>query len=81
MGRAVAVLPQGAVLFQLVAKSGFDATKFAAERETTRTELKRQETARLEEAMYQHARHLEFEEAARVRDRLAALKERLFVSA
>jgi excinuclease ABC subunit B len=39
------------------------------------------EIARLEEQMYQHARNLEFEEAARVRDRLAALKQSLFASA
>ncbi len=50
------VLPQGAVLFQLVAKSGFDAAKFAAEREATRTELKRQETARLEESVLKQRR-------------------------
>ena len=30
--------------------------------------------------MYRHAKNLEFEEAARVRDRLLALKERLFVT-
>ena len=39
------------------------------------------EIARLEEQMYLHARNLEFEEAARVRDRLAALKQTLFASA
>ncbi len=39
------------------------------------------EIARLEEQMYLHARNLEFEEAARVRDRLAALKQGLFASA
>jgi peptidyl-prolyl cis-trans isomerase D len=50
------VLPQGAVLFQLVKKSGFDAARFAAERETTRDELKRQETARLEEAVLRELR-------------------------
>ncbi|HMV72332.1 MAG TPA: helicase-related protein, partial [Pseudomonadales bacterium] len=38
------------------------------------------EIARLEEQMYRHAKNLEFEEAARVRDRLLALKERLFVT-
>jgi excinuclease ABC subunit B len=36
------------------------------------------EIARLEERMYQHAKNLEFEEAARVRDQLAILKEQLF---
>lgn len=39
------------------------------------------EIAALEQQMYQHARNLEFEEAARIRDRLAALKEQLFASA
>ena len=38
------------------------------------------ELARLEEQMYRHAKNLEFEEAARVRDRLLALKEQLFVA-
>jgi len=38
------------------------------------------EIARLEERMYQHARNLEFEEAARVRDQLAEMKQRLFAS-
>ncbi len=32
----------------------------------------------LEEQMYQFARDLEFEEAARIRDQIAALKERHF---
>jgi excinuclease UvrABC helicase subunit UvrB len=31
--------------------------------------------------MYQHARNLDFEEAARVRDRLVSLKEQLFAGA
>jgi excinuclease ABC subunit B len=39
------------------------------------------EIARLEERMYQHARNLEFEQAARVRDQLVELKQRLFASA
>jgi len=38
------------------------------------------EIKRLEQAMYQHARNLEFEEAARVRDRLGKLRERSLVS-
>ena len=37
------------------------------------------EISRLEDAMYAHARDLEFEEAARIRDQLSALKEQLFV--
>src|SRR5690625_5186488 len=38
------------------------------------------EIAQLEERMFQHARDLEFEEAARLRDELAALKQGAFVS-
>jgi excinuclease ABC subunit B len=34
----------------------------------------------LEEQMYQHARNLEFEEAARCRDQLKALRDRLFIA-
>jgi len=36
------------------------------------------EIKRLEKAMLDHARNLEFEQAAQVRDQLATLKERLF---
>ncbi|MCX7901727.1 MAG: excinuclease ABC subunit UvrB [Burkholderiaceae bacterium] len=36
------------------------------------------EIRRLEKAMYEHARNLEFEKAARVRDQLAALRARVF---
>jgi peptidyl-prolyl cis-trans isomerase D len=50
------VLPQGAVLFQLVAKSGFDTARFAAERETTRAQLKEQETERLLAAVLRELR-------------------------
>jgi excinuclease ABC subunit B len=49
--------------------------------EDMRPEEVSREIARLEDAMYQHAKNLEFEEAARVRDQLAALKEVLFASA
>jgi excinuclease ABC subunit B len=38
------------------------------------------EIKRLEQAMYQHARNLEFEEAAKIRDRLGKLRERSLVS-
>ena len=38
------------------------------------------EIKRLEQAMYQHARNLEFEEAAKMRDRLGKLRERSLVS-
>ncbi|MGB1158193.1 MAG: excinuclease ABC subunit UvrB [Porticoccaceae bacterium] len=38
------------------------------------------EIKRLEQAMYQHARNLEFEEAAKVRDQLGKLRERSLVS-
>ena len=36
------------------------------------------EIKRLEKLMFEHARNLEFEKAARVRDQLATLKERAF---
>ena len=36
------------------------------------------EIKRLEKLMFEHAKNLEFEKAARVRDQLAALKERVF---
>jgi len=49
--------------------------------EDMRPEEVSREIARLEDAMYQHAKNLEFEEAARVRDQLAALKEVLFAGA
>ena len=39
------------------------------------------EISRLEQQMYEHAKNLEFEQAARVRDQLASLKEQLFASA
>jgi peptidyl-prolyl cis-trans isomerase D len=50
------VVPQGAILFELVTKSGFDAAKFASERETTRAEIRREETARLEGAVLRKRR-------------------------
>ena len=44
-------------------------------------ELSERETAKriqqLEKQMFEHARNLEFEQAARLRDQLAQLKERL----
>jgi len=58
------VLPQGALLFELVAKSGFDAAKFASERETTRAELRREETARLEGAVLRKRREESWDEDA-----------------
>ncbi len=39
------------------------------------------EIKRLEKVMFEHARNLEFEKAARVRDQLAVLKERVFGAA
>jgi excinuclease ABC subunit B len=39
------------------------------------------EIKRLEKAMLEHARNLEFEQAARLRDQLAALKRQAFGSA
>jgi excinuclease ABC subunit B len=38
------------------------------------------ELKRLDEKMYQHARNLEFEEAAQVRDEIGKLRERSLVS-
>ena len=42
--------------------------------------LLKKEIARLEDLMYKHAKDLEFEEAAAFRDRVAELKESLFMS-
>jgi excinuclease ABC subunit B len=55
----------------------------AAERQQAQFEVLGEKAAakeikRLEKQMLEHARNLEFEKAARVRDQLAALKERLF---
>ena len=55
----------------------------AAEREQARYEVLGEKAAakeikKLEKLMLEHARNLEFEKAARVRDQLAALKERVF---
>jgi len=40
----------------------------------------RKEINLLEDLMYKHAKNLEFEEAAAHRDRVTALKEKLFMS-
>ena len=61
-------------------KSGADAPRHAAAEDLRPGQVSK-EIAALEQQMYQHARNLEFEEAARIRDRLAALKEQLFASA
>ncbi|HWS75409.1 MAG TPA: excinuclease ABC subunit UvrB [Quisquiliibacterium sp.] len=55
----------------------------AAERQQAQFEVLGEKAAakeikRLEKQMLEHARNLEFEKAARVRDQLAALKERIF---
>jgi excinuclease ABC subunit B len=55
----------------------------AAEREQARYEVLGEKAAakelkRLEKQMLEHARNLEFEKAARVRDQLAALKQQVF---
>jgi peptidyl-prolyl cis-trans isomerase D len=41
------VVPQGAVLFEVVARQGFDPARFAAERDSLRDELRQEETERL----------------------------------
>ena len=61
-------------------KSGGDTPRHAAAEDMRPGQVSK-EIAALEQQMYQHARNLEFEEAARIRDRLAALKEQLFASA
>ncbi len=61
-------------------KSGADSQRHAPAEDLRPSQVGK-EIAALEQQMYQHARNLEFEEAARIRDRLAALKEQLFASA
>ena len=61
-------------------KSGGDTPRHAAAEDMRPGQVSK-EIAALEQQMYQHARNLEFEEAARIRDRLAALKEQLFALA
>ncbi len=68
-------------------KAGRDAEKVAqAQLQRARVEDMSQkelarEIKRLESAMYEHARNLEFEEAARARDQLTAFRGLLFGSA
>ena len=69
-------------------KSGRDARQlgaagaadFAGEGEMSEKDLAK-EIKRLEKSMFEHARNLEFEQAARVRDQLALLKSRIFGAA
>ena len=69
-------------------KSGRDARQlgaagaadFAGEAEMSEKDLAK-EIKRLEKSMFEHARNLEFEQAARVRDQLALLKSRIFGAA
>ncbi|MEB2349439.1 MAG: excinuclease ABC subunit UvrB [Comamonadaceae bacterium] len=65
-------------------KAGRDAEKLAQEalqrarvEDMSQKELAR-EIKRLEQAMYEHARNLEFEQAAQARDQLAMLRTQLF---
>ena len=65
-------------------KAGQDAEKLAQETQQriaaeamTEKDIAR-EIKRLEKVMLDHARNLEFEQAARVRDQLAILKEQAF---
>ncbi|HLF57096.1 MAG TPA: hypothetical protein VI942_09655, partial [Thermoanaerobaculia bacterium] len=50
------VVAQGAVLFEVVARTKFDAARFAAEREALRDSLRRDETERLTRALLTHRR-------------------------
>ncbi|MGM9427176.1 excinuclease ABC subunit UvrB [Hydrogenophaga sp. MI9] len=65
-------------------KAGREADRLASERalQSSTDELDEKDLAReikrLEKAMLEHARNLEFEKAASVRDQLSRLKERLF---
>ena len=65
-------------------KAGREADRLASERalQSSSDELDEKDLAReikrLEKAMLEHARNLEFEKAASVRDQLSRLKERLF---
>jgi excinuclease ABC subunit B len=61
-------------------KGAGDAPRHAAAEDLRPAQVGK-EIAALEQQMYQHARNLEFEEAARVRDRLVSLKEQLFAGA
>jgi excinuclease ABC subunit B len=53
------------------------ASDLASAGERSPTDLAR-ELTRLEKAMHEHARNLEFEKAAQLRDQLARLKEEVF---
>ncbi len=50
------VVPEGAVLFDVVSRQPFDAAKFAAERDATKDELRRTEVGRLRAALLSRLR-------------------------
>ena len=54
------------------------AAASTAEYETLSEKQVSKEIRRLEKQMFEHAKNLEFEKAARVRDQLALLKEQVF---
>ncbi len=60
------------------ARSGFAAAQAEARYEAMSEKQIAREIKALEKKMLQHARNLEFEEAARARDQLAELKKRVF---
>ena len=66
-------------------KAGREAERLRATAQTEPEELSEKDLARelrrLEKLMLEHARNLEFEQAARVRDQLAALKQRVLGAA
>jgi cell pole-organizing protein PopZ len=53
---APVVIAQGAVLFELVAKSGFDRNRYASERDSTRASLKSEASRKLLEALLRERR-------------------------
>jgi excinuclease ABC subunit B len=58
--------------------SGLKAAEPAADYETMSEKQVGREIKRLERLMFEHAKNLEFEKAARVRDQLALLREQVF---
>ena len=59
-------------------KADLDAAQASAQVEKLGEKGLAKEIKRLEKKMLEHARNLEFEKAAQVRDQLAALRERAF---
>ena len=81
--RPVTDILEGARAEGADARSAARSRKVAESVERYRSLSPAQATAqikKLEQQMYQHARDLEFEEAARVRDEISAIKQQAFVS-